>query len=181
MENKEKARQMFFDSSCRHFFMFDEGKWDEYKKLGATGEDEKKWRQEYVQIWIGKLSVIDLEAIDHLRSANAREAIPALIEICDAGDSFAKLSFANALWDLSGGGYVLFWVFNPVNAKALKKAMSLWHSILETPFRFDVARSFPSTNAWNASTLEEYVVSFAKQQIRTTNNNTGLFKFLLRA
>ena len=180
MENKEKAKQMFFDARCRHFFILDEGKWDEYKQLGATGEDEKKWREEYIQIWIGKLSVTDLEAIERLRSANANEAIPALIDLCDKGDSFAKLSFANALWELSGCGHVFFWIFSSVNTKALKKAMSLWHSILDNPLRFDIDRSFPSANVWNASTPEEYVVSFAKQQIRTTNNNTGLFKFLLQ-
>jgi hypothetical protein len=179
MEDKEKARQIFFDNSCRHFFIYDAGKGDEYNKLGATREDEKEWRQEYIQHWTGKLSVIDLEAVDRLRSAIAAEAIPSLIEISDQGDSFEKLSFANALCDLSGGGYMPFWVLNPVNARGLKKAIHLWQAILANPLRFDVARSFPSTNVWKASTVEEYVLSFARQQVETTKHNIGFWKFLL--
>ena len=46
---------------------------------------------------------VELIAVDKLSNAWAVEAIPALIEMADKGDSYAKLWYANALWRLAGG------------------------------------------------------------------------------
>ena len=48
MNNKDKAKKIFFDYACRHFHMDRDGIGEVYKKFGISKAQEEIWRQEYI-------------------------------------------------------------------------------------------------------------------------------------
>ncbi len=99
MDNKlKKAKNIFFDHACNRFFMDRNGVSQDYDRYGATKTQEAEWRQEYISMWVSRLSVDDLTAVRRLEDAWATEALPDLIRMADTGDSYA-----NAIWEIANG------------------------------------------------------------------------------
>ena len=98
MKDEVDVRRIFFDYACNGFFMAHDGVYEEYKRYGISEAQEKEWRREYVALWVSRLEIDDLMPVDRLRDAWAGEALPALMEMADRGDSYAKLWYANAIW-----------------------------------------------------------------------------------
>jgi hypothetical protein len=124
--NKERAKKIFFDYACNHFYMEHDGVDKEYERFAISADEEKAWRQEYISFWVSQLSVDDLTAARQLRYAWATEALSALIEIADKGDSYAKLRYADVLWDL-GNSYDI------IGQRAIETAINLWQSLVQQP------------------------------------------------
>ncbi len=128
----QRAKEIFFRYACNHFHLDREVDAEEYKKFDISNEQEKTWTREYVSHWISQLSVDDLHALNCLRDSYADEALPELFRLSALGDSFAKLSFANTIWDIAHGG-----MMSPIlRERARRKAVSLWQSLLENPVEF---------------------------------------------
>ena len=175
MENKVKAKQLYFQYFCQHSGMFHDGVFNEYKSWGATPADEKLWHQEYIQSKINALSVNDLNAVFELVAAGATEALPALLEMSEKGDDYAKLRYAESICRIALRG---FWMFDKGKVSAIKKALRLWESIIENPVVVDKGRSVPGAYAMTYSMVEEYVLGDAKRQLKTTLKEVGFLKFL---
>ena len=48
--NNNKAKEIFFQYDGRHFFMWHEGIWDEYKKYNIDEITEENWRKELINL-----------------------------------------------------------------------------------------------------------------------------------
>ena len=163
------AKRMYFEYACHTFFMANDGVYDEYKKFGISEVQEKEWRREYIELWVSRLEVDDLTPVDRLRGAWAGEALPPLIELADRGDSYAKLWYANAIWQLANGTNIdmtLRW-------QARKVAVDLWQS-LQTE-RIELTKSHEEhvrqcQGAFHASTPEEYVRIYASRQLKSAQS-----------
>jgi hypothetical protein len=167
-DSKDKAKEMFFNYACRHFFIAHDGLTEEYNKFRITEAQEQEWRQEYISLWLAKLSVDDLWAVNRLRDAEAFEALPALIGMADKGDSFAKLWFANAIWDLANRGSISA----ELKQRALKTTIQIWQSIIQQPFKLtDKHYSEINSNIEkykslvNGATPQEYVLNYAQSKL----------------
>jgi hypothetical protein len=101
-EVKELAKKKYWDYACNYFFMGHDGVLEVYRSYHPTVEEEREWRNEFIRMWISKISVNNFKAVHKLCNAHAVEAIPHLIAKIDKGDSYAKLIFANAIQELSG-------------------------------------------------------------------------------
>lgn len=160
--DRERAKKLFIDYACNHFYMDRDGAGIEYDKYGISEAEEKKWRREYISFWVNQLSTDDLTAVDKLSDAKATEALPALIEMADKGDSYAKLRYANAIWCITTSGAY-------VRPKAEKAAIDLWQSLVQGAIEIsenhktDISRS--SMKNLEASTPEEYVLDYAVRQL----------------
>jgi hypothetical protein len=163
VNDKEQAKKMYYDYDCNFSNMYRDGVSEEYRKFGVTKEEEIEWRREYVSYWTNQLSQEDFTALGKLEWAWAYEALPILIEMADKGDGYAKLQFANTLFTLGLGGNCL-----PIQEKALKKAIQLWKSLVHRPIELSdrhKSEVYSNMRMWGASTPEEYVRMFAKQQL----------------
>jgi hypothetical protein len=167
-DEEADAKHMYFEYACRTFFMANDGVYDEYMKFGISEAQEKEWRREYIALWVSRLEIDDLTPVDQLRNAWAGEALPALIEMADKGDSYSKLWYATAIWQLANGTNIdmtLRW-------RARKVAVDLWQSLqtdrveLTEGHRAHIASYLP---AIQASTPEEYIRRYARQKLESSN------------
>lgn len=62
-ENLQRAKEIFFQYACNHFYLNREVETIEYKRFDISKEQEKIWYREYVSYWTGKLSLDDLVAL----------------------------------------------------------------------------------------------------------------------
>jgi hypothetical protein len=128
-ENFQRAKEIYFQYSCNHSHLDFGDDVDEYNSYGITSEQEKNWTLEYISYWISQLSVDDLKAVDLLSRIRAEESLPELFRMALIGDSFARLTFANAIWDIANG-----WKISPTMRELAKqKAIFLWQSLLDNP------------------------------------------------
>ena len=175
---------MFFAYACNHFNLRDVE--EEYRKYGASREDERKWRQEFINFWISRLSVDDLTALNCLDNAGATEALPQMIRIAPLGDDYAKLWYGNAIWGLANN---LVWRVSAKEAsfEAGAAAVRLWQSAIEGTITIpdehrgrlqELIDSFPALGVrqptdrdgnpvvTSATTPEEYVYFYAMAKLR---------------
>jgi hypothetical protein len=162
--DKEKAKRMFFEYACNTFFMNNDGVLNDYLKFGISPTQEKEWRQEYISFWVNQLSVDDLTAVDKLRDAEAGESLPNLMSIASEGDGYAKLWYANAIWQLADRANISTELRN----QARLVAINLWQFLIEQ--KFDITEDHkskitPYLRALDASTPEEYVINYARHRI----------------
>jgi hypothetical protein len=101
MDEQRKAKKIFFDFACNHYYMQHDGVYDEYKKYNVSEKQEKEWRIEYIDFWVDKLSVDNPLSLSRLIDANAKELIPALVNMSNNGDGFTKYWCAKAILDFS--------------------------------------------------------------------------------
>lgn len=199
-ENLQRAKEIFFNYACNHFFLDREVDADEYKKYDISNEQEKIWTREYISYWISKLSADDFQAVNNLSATYAGEALPEMIRISELGDSFTKLWYANAIWNIAWGG-----VMSPIlRERARRKSISLWQSLLSNPIEFtdehrkkiseivenqaqleksiQMARESrglpqrPTTS--QAKSLNDYILNYAKSKLRESKKRNG-FSFLI--
>ncbi len=171
-KNLQRAKEIFFQYACNHFHLDREVDAEEYKKFDISNKQETIWTREYVSYWISQLSVDDLRAINSLRFAYAEEALPEMIRLSILGDSFSKLSYANAIWDIAHGG-----MMSPIlRERARRKAVSLWQSILENPIELTVDHRKEVSQI--SATPDEYILDYAKSKLRESKGRNG-FHFLL--
>ena len=165
-EDLEKAKKIFFEYSCDYSFMRYEGVFDEYQQYHVSKEQESAWRTEYIAHWVSQLSVEDLTALYHLLSLQAFEALPELFSLAEKGDSFAKLTIADVIWELKDNEGI-----EPtLKTQSEDIALQLWNSLTN---KNDVWISeahkaeIPEEGLKNlhASTPEEYVVNGAKRKL----------------
>jgi hypothetical protein len=100
-DDKSRAKKLFFEYACNHFFMDREEAGTIYKKYGVSDAQEMEWRKEYIALWTGQLSADSIEAVNKLRFAGAAETLPQLIEWAEKGNDSSRLQYASAIWDLS--------------------------------------------------------------------------------
>lgn len=165
MTDKEQAKKIFFDYACSHFFMDHDGVGEKYKKFNITKSEEEEWHREYIAYWVSKLSTDDLFPLHRLRDAWASEALPSLIDLVNKGDSLARLWYANAIWELAKS----LGVHSNIREPAIKVAKDTWHSLMTEELAFSPNHRAQIINtilpALNASTPEEYVRNYAKQEL----------------
>lgn len=159
-----RAKELFFSYACNRFFMVREGVEDEYRQYGIGEGQEAEWRKEYIALWVGQLSVDDMKALNQLGYAWAGEALPELIDMSDKGDSYAKLWYANAIYDLALGAEL-----SPERRQeGVKVAIELWRSVVNGPIQLTESHRAvirPSMQYLSASTPEEYVLNYAKSKL----------------
>ncbi|MDY0020665.1 MAG: hypothetical protein RBT47_11765 [Anaerolineae bacterium] len=162
---KEEAKKLFFEFACNHFYMDHDGMGETYAQFDVSEAEEAQWRQEYIALWVSRLSTEDLTAVNSLTSAWAGEALPALIAMADKGDSYARLWYANALWDLATG----ISTAAETHEQAIQTAVRLWRSLSQGPIELSEshrAMITPSSmNYLEAATPEEYVRNYAKRRL----------------
>ena len=165
-DNLDKAKKIFFDYECSHFYMSRDGIDEKYYKYHISEEQELEWRKEYIDHWVSQLSVDDMTAVQRLDGACAIEALPNLIYIADRGDSFAKLWIANAIWSITKRDPAI----DPdLQKRAIDTAVTLWKSILADKVWLSECHrkeiSPGSIKALKASTPEEYTVNYARNKL----------------
>lgn len=164
-DSKLRAKEIFWRYACNHFFLDRDGALAEYQALRPTPADEIAWRNEYVAAWESKLSVEDLAPLSKLSSAWATESIPRIVELSEAGDGYAQLFFANALWHLSESDALPKATRNAVQDVALR----IWHRLTKERVRLsDAHRSEISQEALlalGAGSPEDYVRNYAQRQV----------------
>jgi hypothetical protein len=161
-ENAE-AKKMFFDYCCNHFFMNHNDELDKYRKYRISKRQEKLWCKEFNAYWISRLTPNDLTALHQLENAGAIEALPEIISQADKGDGYAKLRYADAIWWIAD----IPWYFK--RKLALDTAIRLWKSLVEKPFEITEAHRAEISGYLDflkLKTPEEYVVTFAKRNLR---------------
>jgi len=161
---KDAAKKLFFEYACNHFYMAHDGIEQEYRQFAVSPAEEEEWRREYVALWVSRLSPTDLTAVNRLTAARAGEALPALLAVAEQGDAFARLWYANALWDLATT------VVSPaeVQRQAFRTAIDLWESLLREPIDLTAAHRaeiWPNVVWLEATTPEEYVQNYARRQL----------------
>jgi hypothetical protein len=173
-ENLQRAKEIFFQYSCNHSHLDWGDDVDEYKSFGITREQESKWILEYISYWISQLSVEDLKAVQELSQIRAEESLTELFRVSLMGDSFAKLTFANAIWHIANGQKTS----RTMRELARQKAIFLWQSLLNSPIELTdehrkeisgnlesqarVRKNIKPDNTQQASTPEEYILTSAK-------------------
>lgn len=165
---KTKAKKIFFDFACNHFYMQRDGVEEEYERFGITSKEEAEWRKEYIEFWVERLSVDDLQPVNRITEASAGEALPDLLKMADKGDSYAKLRYSNAIWQLAMGADISLALKN----QTAKMSVRLWQSIVEEPFQLTekhqeeisaLLNKYKSLT--NASTPQEYILNYAKSKL----------------
>jgi hypothetical protein len=196
-ENLQRAKEIFFQYACNHFFLDREVDAEEYKKFDISNEQENKWTREYVSHWISELSVDDFQAVNSLSATNAGEALPEMFRISELGDSFAKLWYANAIWDIASDG-----LMSPImRERARRKSISLWQSLLDNPIEFtgdhrkkvseivenqaQLEKSIQTARESHGLpqrlttsqtvTLDGYILNYAKSRLRESKKRNGLY------
>ena len=178
--NQEQAKQMFWRFACSRFHLTRDGYLDQYEQYGPTGEDEKRWRREYIEHWSARLSSIDTEPIDKLSHAHAFEALPELIRHADGGDDYVRLWYANAIWQVASshcqgrhamgsprrGGRASCCV---QRRQTCGVAVSIWRDLIASPAGIEPENRKhirPHVRSLNASTPEQYVSNYASNQLK---------------
>ncbi len=136
----------------------------DYERYGVTKAQEQEWRQEYIALWVSRLSAEDLTAVNRLRDARAVEALPDLIRMADRGDSYARLWYANAIWEIAQGANVP----PPLQLPAVETAIRLWQSLVDGDITLTDERKnqiAPAMNLRNEATPEQYVRNYAASQL----------------
>lgn len=128
----ERAKALFFEYGCSHYLLWHDGAEEEYEQYGVSAKQERVWRLEYIDLMVSRLSLDDLEPLIHLKSAQATEALPALLAFAKEhvyqGDSYARKEFANIIWEIRrvGGSRRL-------RKQAAVLCFDLWQSVICNP------------------------------------------------
>lgn len=170
--DKEKAKKIFFDYACNHFYMERDGVGKEYENFGVSEAEEKEWRREYISFWVSQLSIDDLTAVDKLYYAWAVEAVPALIKMADKGDSYAKLWYANALWHISDSSRISV----TMREDARRTAINLWQTIVQQPVELSENHRAKIISYKSSSSPEKYVLNYAKSNLENAKERGNSFR-----
>jgi len=113
----------------------------EYDSYAVTAQQEARWRKELIEELANQLSPDEVEALIPLRTMDATEAIPRLLEIAPLGDSYAQLQYADALWEMARR---CPWTLTPELAERSKNAaIERWQSIATNPPSVNDGRLLP--------------------------------------
>ena len=180
-ESLQRAKEIFFQYTCNHFFLDREVEAEEYRKIGVSRAQEYAWTQEYTSYWISQLSVDDFQAVNKLSSAHAVEGLREMIRMSTRGDSLAKLWYANAMWNIASGSIM----FPILRARAKQKAVFLWKSLLKNPVELtEEHRKMVSKIVENQARLEksiqvatpdDYVLNYARNKLAEAKERRFLF------
>ena len=162
-----RAKEMFWQYACNHFFIAHDGVHEDYAKLGGGDKEEEAiWRAEFIADQLKKLSFEDFDPLQQLRNANAGEAIPALLEIDDYGDDYSRFWYAFTLHDLAS-----YDTATKENKKrALNRASELWSGILKHPVGISEANRSQVGDYMlehiQAKNAEGYVKNYTESKLR---------------
>lgn len=161
MKNKlEKAKKMFFDYGCSHFYMMKEGVEKEYMKFGISEQQEEEWTEEYKTNLLNELENGNIEVVHSLSHLGAQELIPTLLEFINKGDSYAKFWIADTILRLSGKSM-------NVNKKGRNVALQAFKELIEGKISISQenrSRITPDVmRALKATTPEEYILNYSKR------------------
>lgn len=129
MDDKVKARQLYFDFGCNTQFMVRDGYYIEVSK-----EDEDTWRKEYVDYVLDQVAQNDFSALYKLAELKeiCQLALPRLLDFAFNGDSWEKILYVDALEKILSQGKPL--TSPDVIKQTRSVAIQVCHSILEEPF-----------------------------------------------
>ena len=161
-----QAKEMFWQFACMHFYMWNDGVIEDYKKYGASPAQEEIWRQEYIAHWTKLLSVDDLTALNKLCDARAGESLLDLIERSKGGDHYSKLMYANAIWNLAGEDRCP----NEYSKRGKDAALALWKELSSATIQMTPEHQYKvrcQATMWSreAKTPEECIQHLAQKQI----------------
>jgi len=164
---RARAKEIFFKYCCNSFFLHREDDGEEYDSYNVATEEERLWRQEFIRHGKSRLTEEDfLRALACLRTTHAGEVLPEVLAAADeAADGFAKLWFANTIWELAPAVIVT----PALREQAVRKAATMWRELVEKPFELsDYHRQAiaQSLAAFGVSTEEEYIRKYARNMLR---------------
>lgn len=168
-----RAKEMFWQYACNHFFIAHDGVHEQYTRLGGGNqEDEASWRAEFIADQLAKLSTEDFDPLQQLRNANAGEAISSLLKIEDYGDDFSRFWYAFTLHDLARYETAS----KEDKKKAHQKASELWQGILKHPVGIsDLNRAQVGEymlKSLQAKTAEGYLQNYTQSKLQELNGTT---------
>jgi hypothetical protein len=161
-----EAKAMYFEYACHTFFMAHDGVFAKYQAYGISEGREREWRAEFIAYWVSSLSTDDMTALNWLRNSKAVEALPDLLRMAGEGDSYAKLWFANSMWDIAKRALIPA----PMRDAVARTAVGLWASILRDPIEISDSHkkgidAVIAKGALDASTPEEYIQNYARKKL----------------
>lgn len=156
----KRAKKMFFDYGCNHFYMMKEGVEEEYMKFGVGRQQEEEWFQEYISYWLNELVNGNIDAVHSLSHTGSQEILPRLIELLNKGDSYAKFWIAHTILRLSGKSINR-------NKKGRDTALQAFKELIEEKIKISRENKLKITPdimwALKASTPEEYILNYSKR------------------
>ncbi len=155
------AKTLFFDYLGSKFGMWHDGVLEEYNRYGISAGQEAGWRAELVLFWVERLSAEDVLPVIKLSTLGAAEALPEILKFASQGDSYVRLIYANALWEISGA-VTATGVSPEVIGQAQQTALRLWRAIAAEPVVL--------TAAWDLKpvdgvAVEEYIKTWAAAKL----------------
>jgi hypothetical protein len=160
-----RPKELYFAFAGNRFFMDRDGYAKEYESFGISFEQEAAWRKEYIDTWTERLEVNDLTALSKLELAGAWESLPRILELASAGDDYATLWFAVAMFKLSAGRGLS----DETRNRARCESNRLLTLLAAGPKNIGAAHRSAVTDgmlaAFGARTPEEYVANYARSKI----------------
>jgi hypothetical protein len=166
MDKIDSAKQLFWEYSCNHFFLYHDDKMDEYIKLGGKDpQKEKEWRKEYIEYWMDKVETDELKAFNKLSYADATEILKQLTKKRHFKDDYIKFWYAFTLINLAN--------IKDSNKRdkinAIKKAKTILNELINK----DISLSSQSEKSitkemmesLKANTKKEYIITYSKKLI----------------
>jgi inosine-uridine nucleoside N-ribohydrolase len=135
---RDSAKSLFFEHLGSKFGMSHNGVLDEYEYYGISEAQEAEWRKELIAHLVSRLSPYDVTAAVRLCAMYADEALPDVLRFADKGDSYARLIYANVLWDIAT--FAGASASRRVVKQACETAVRLWHELVQGPVVVDARR-----------------------------------------
>jgi hypothetical protein len=156
-----QTKKLFFNDTFDRFSVSRKTESDACPKAGGRTAQERQWRKEYIASWASQLAVDDLTAVEKLVEVVAAEALSELILMAENGDSYAKLRYANAIWEIANNGIAS----EEIRAEGRATALQIWRSLVKDPVvltKEHRTKLAPIWGLFNSMTAEEQVLNDAK-------------------
>jgi len=155
------AKTLFFDYLGSKFGMWHDGVLEEYNRYGISAEQEAGWRAELVLFWAERLSAEEVLPVIKLSTLGAAEALPEILKFAGQGDSYVRLIYANALWEISGA-VTATGVTPEIIGQARQTAIRLWRAIVTESV---VLTADSDLKPVDGVAVEDYIKAWAAEKL----------------
>jgi hypothetical protein len=170
-----RAKSLYFEFACNHFFMDHDGFGNEYRSYQISQGEEMEWRAEFIEFWKTHLSLDNMRPLHLLEHAGAIEALPEIITMSRKGDDYSKFWYACTIWNLAYG-YVN-------RNEAIRIALRIWISLsiraknITPKHKNEISKFMKNLGA---STPEGYLKNYSRRKLWESITKKSLRrKFLL--